>query len=287
VKVRIVLPKGIVRSKGTYMTTREQIIQRAQHPVGKRTGKRAPRIDPRTLQLRDYLKLPPVHAPFPPAEVSWIMEVSDWGMLANDTLGDCVPAAMLHMAQQWTHYAKNELVPSDSEAISLYSAIGGYVPGNPSTDNGCDMLTALNYWHNTGIQIGNAIHKIDGYVQVDPLNALEVQTSIQIFGNVFTGIALPVSAQTQTGWTVPNGGLVGDGSPGSWGGHCLPGMGRSPETVSFITWGARMKMSHNFFTGYVDELYAVLSLDWLESSGMSPSGLDLAQLQADIKVVGQ
>jgi hypothetical protein len=248
---------------------------------GKKLGKRAQRIDKRTLKFEDYLK-PGVIAPIPPAEVSWVMKVPDWQMLLNDSLGDCVPAAMLHMVQQWSHYAGTELVPSNADALRLYEQIGGFVPGDPSTDNGANMLDALNFWRQNGIKVGNTVHKISAFVQVDPTNAKHVQLAIMLFGNVFTGVALPVSAQTQTGWTVPDGGAFNDGSPGSWGGHCIPIMAGSPETLSCITWGERLKMSHNFFFDYVDELYAIVTPDWIEKNGFSPGGFDLPALVADL-----
>lgn len=252
---------------------------------GRVLGKRAPRIDPRTLQFSKYLLAPEVVAPTPPPEVSWVMKVDDWSPLLNDSIGDCVPAAMLHSVQQWTHYAGTEVVPSDQDALRLYEAIGGYVPGDPSTDQGVDMLSALNYWRKTGITVGKTNHKIAAYVQIDPKNRKHVQTAIMLFGNVFTGLQLPISAQPQTGWTVPEGGPFKDGSPGSWGGHCVPVMAGSPQTLSCITWGERLKMSHNFFDDYVDELYALLTIDWIEKNGMSPGGFNLSQLMADMKIV--
>lgn len=249
----------------------------------RKLGKLAPRLDKRTLQFSKYLR--GVVAPIPPPEVSWIMKVTDWGMLANDTLGDCVPAAMLHMVQQWSHYAGTELVPTDADAIRLYEQVGGYVPGDPNTDNGVNMLEALKYWRSHGIQVGRSIHNIVAFVQIDPTNLKHVQLAIMLFGNVFTGVALPISAQTQTGWTVTDGGPFGDGSPGSWGGHAIPIMAGSPETLSCITWGDRLKMSHNFFFDYVDELYAVVTQDWIEQNGKSPSGFDLPTLLADLSQV--
>jgi hypothetical protein len=198
---------------------------------------------------------------------------------------NCVEAAQLHVIQQWTHYAGTELVPTTNDAIRLYSAEGGYVPGQPNTDNGTVILDALNYWRKTGVAVGTALHKITAYVAVDWKNQDELQSAIQWFGNVILGVQLPVSAQTQTAWTVPNGGPYGQGSPGSWGGHCVPVLARSPETASCITWGQRLKMSHNFFTDYVDECYAVVSQDWIEANGEAPSGLNLTQLQADLAEV--
>jgi hypothetical protein len=140
------------------------------------------------------------------------------------------------------------------------------------------MLTALNYWRNNGIVVGGQTHKITAFAEVDPTNLLEVRQSIWMFGNVFTGVALPTSAQQEDAWTVPVDGIYGvAGQPGGWGGHCIPCCAESPETLTCVTWGDRLKMSHNFFDDYCDELYAVLSPDW-----DAPLGLNMKELEADL-----
>lgn len=244
-------------------------------------GKQAPRLDPRTFKLSSYLKkkLPP-----PPATESWIRKVPYWPMFLNDQLGDCVIAAMGHMIQQWTYYAsqgKNMVVLSDAQILQGYRDVGGYVPGDPSTDNGCVMLDALKYWRRHGL----ASHKILAFVSVDPLNIVEVQQAVYLFGNLYAGMALPLAAQEPVDpskWTVPTYGPYNDGSPGSWGGHCIPVMASSAFMHPLVTWGQVWTMTRNFRTAYCDELYAVLSTEWIEANGLSPSNFNLAQLQADL-----
>ena len=242
-------------------------------------GKKTPRVDSRTFKLSNYL---PKKLPTPPDEVSYVTKVPNWPMMLNDQLGDCVCAAMGHMVEQWTFFSRGAagtVIPTDSQVLQAYEAIGGYIPGDPSTDNGCDMLTALNYWRKSGI----AGHKISGFMAVDPSNLLEVRQAIWMFGNLFVGLALPVSAQGQNDWIVPDGGIYGGaGRPGGWGGHCVPVMAQSPETLTCITWGERLKMSHNFFMDYCDEAYVVMSPDWFTSATAAVSGFDLATLQADL-----
>jgi len=249
------------------------------HPVHGpiKLGKKAPRIDKRTLKLAKYLK---GGLPAAPAEVSWITKVPQpWNMFLNDKLGDCVLAACGHMIMQWSFFAGSPFVPSDDQILTAYEAVGGYDPGNPNTDNGADMLTALNYWRQTGV----AGHKILAFASVDWTNRDEMRAAIQIFGNVYLGVQLPLSAQGKPLWTVADGGIyTSGGEPGSWGGHCIPVMAESPETDSVITWGGITKMSHNFLTDYADEAFAVLSPEWLAANGQSPSGLDLDQLNQDL-----
>src|SRR5215831_17287905 len=74
----------------------------ASHHLGRpvRLGKATPRHDHRTLRLARYL---PTSLPPPPASCDWSTKDSPaWGMMDNDTLGDCTCAAMGHAIQVWT-----------------------------------------------------------------------------------------------------------------------------------------------------------------------------------------
>ena len=228
-----------------------------------------------------------VVAPFPPPEVSWITEATasePWQMLGNDLIGDSVEAAQIHMVEQWSFYSSGTLLhPTTQDAIDLYKIQGGYVPGDPSTDMGTDLPTALQNWQTNGILIQGVNHKIHGFVKIDPMDETALQTAISRFGNVIAGFQLPASAQTQTSWTVPDQGPKGEGAPGSWGTFCAPIVARSPLTCTCIAWGGIIKMSHNFWMNYCDEVYVVLSPDWLSATtGLSPSELTLEQLTNDL-----
>lgn len=246
--------------------------------IGK-LGRKPVRLDPRTLKLSKYLKakLPPT-----PDEVSWITKLTaalPLPMYLNDSIGDCVEAAAGHMIEQWNFYAGHPQQPSDQDILKAYSDVSGYVPGDPSTDNGTDMLSFLKYWRKVGV----GGHKIRAFVTVNWLNDDEIRAAILYFGNLYIGVALPTSAQGQSSWTVPDGGTESSaGGPGSWGGHCIPVVAASPITRTCITWGETLKMSHNFLEDYCEEAYAVLSDEWLTATGLSASGVDMFTLQADL-----
>lgn len=242
-------------------------------------GKKAATRDPRNLKLARYIQK--IQAPAPP-EVSWITKLTaaqSLPMYLNDKLGDCVAAAAGHMIQQWNFYAGHPAQPTDDQILKSYEDVGGYAPGNPSTDNGMDMAAYLKYWATTGV----GGHVIGAYLAVDYTNVDEVRQAIELFGNIYLGVQLPTSAQGASGWTMTDGGIYAPaGSPGGWGGHCIPLVASSPETHTCITWGASLKMSHNFLANYADEAFVILSKDWIEVEGVAPSGFDLAQLQADL-----
>ena len=249
-------------------------------------GKKPRKFDPRTLRMRDYLSpfrhpaaRPALATPPPPAHVNWVKTGAPaWPMMLNDTLGDCVCAAAGHMQEQWTTWSGQTVTPSDSAILNMYEKVGGYVPGEPSTDNGCNMLDALNWWKSTGIQG----RKIAAFASVNLEDRDEVKTAVDLFGNLYLGIQLPLSAQGQSVWQVPVGGPSGNGAAGSWGGHCIPVVSYDPTGLIVVTWGQTLFMTWGFLNTYADEAYAVLSPDWIGSQGFSPGKLNTAQLLADL-----
>ena len=94
-------------------------------------------------------------------------------------------------------------------------------------------------------------------------------------------------------WSTPGGGPVGDGAPGSWGGHSVPIVGYGVDGegnagTEVITWGQVYDMTWGFVDNYVEEAWAVLSADWIEPDKLAPSGFSLSELQADLRdVTGQ
>jgi hypothetical protein len=243
-----------------------------------RLGKRMPRIDTRTLRLANYLT---ATQPIVPAVVNWLSKVKPLGMMLNDILGDCTTAAAGHMIELWTANAGSKMIPPDKAIRKAYEVAGGYVNGDPSTDNGAFMIDVLNYWR----QIGIAGHQIVAFVAVDPRNTDEWKRAIYLFGAIYMGVQLPISIQGASSWTVPASGAIGDGAPGSWGGHCVPVGSDDGVEQTVITWGEDMPMSPQFPLVYSDEAYAIISHDWIEKNGNAPNGIDLPHLMADLKQV--
>lgn len=259
-----------------------------------RLGRKPYKHDTRNFKLSRYLKmdvLPPA-----PLNGGYTGAEPSWPMMYNDRLGDCVCAYAGHAIQIMTTYAQaTPTILTDRQVLQLYETIGGYVPTNPSnpttnsTDNGCVISDLLKYWRTVGING----HKILAYAQVDWTNHEEVKQAIQLFGSVCVGINMPLSAQRppigNNGlplWHVTDG-LTGQGAPASWGGHCVPfaAFGNDSEGnlgMLAVSWGGLYDVSWEFNNAYVEEMWAVISTDWINSNGNAPSGFDLATLQADL-----
>src|SRR6516165_9791606 len=92
-------------------------------------GRKAVKTDSRTLMLGNYLAptLPP-----PPAAYDQTKGVTGWGMMMNDTLGDCTIAGVGHAIQVWTVNGAGIQTVPDSTIEQFYSKWDGYVPGDPS-----------------------------------------------------------------------------------------------------------------------------------------------------------
>jgi hypothetical protein len=138
-------------------------------------------------------------------------------------------------------------------------------------------LDVLNNWQKQGFA-GNALL---AFADPKPANLTEIRQSIAIFGGVYIGLALPLTAQTQDVWdVVPGGGAKA--KSGSWGGHCVFVPKYDENGFTCITWGELKTMTLAFWKRYCDEAHTLLGQDWINAKG-SPAGFNQAQLLADLK----
>jgi len=239
-------------------------------------GKKEARIDARTLKFENYADKGVLPA-IPPA-FNWSTKVKKWGMMKNDVIGDCTIAGAGHLVEAWTmNETGTEAIIPDAQIVAAYSAITGYDPRTGANDNGAVLLDVLRYWKAKGI--GN--HKIGAYVAVQPKNHAHVEAACYLFGGLYIGVNLPISAQDQKIWDVPSEGTTGNGTPGSWGGHCVDIINYNASGLTVVTWGMLQTMTWRFLDAYCDEIFAICSGDWL-SKGKSPNGFTTAQLTADL-----
>lgn len=240
-------------------------------------GRKAIKTDTRTLKMARYLtpELPPA-----PVAANWSDGIAAFGMMLNDKLGDCTIAGCGHAIQIWTANCYSESSVSDSGILTAYEKWDGYNPADPSTDQGGVELDVLNHWRKEGLYG----HHICGFVDPTVSNLEEIKQSIAMFGGVYIGIGLPITAQAQDTWDVVTD--PGDGSTvaGSWGGHCVYVCAYDADGLTCITWGALKKMTWGFWNTYVDEAHTILGAGWIKA-GKAPSGFNLAQLQMDLNLI--
>jgi hypothetical protein len=182
----------------------------------------------------------------------------------------------------WTTEGGNPAQFTPDNAISDYSAVTGYIPGQPDTDQGTDVRTALLYRQSTGlIDSLSARHKIGAFLALEPGNVDHLLEALYLFGAVGIGIEVPESAEQQFNAGQPW--SVAHGKQQILGGHYVP-IVANRSNLAVVTWGRLQQMTLQFYKKYCDEAWAILSPEMLKG-GLSLEGFDLSALQADLSEV--
>lgn len=252
---------------------------------------RQPRVYRRTLPfsalLGAYTVLPPI-----PTHLNNGDDITNWGAMLNNQIGDCTCAAKYHGLQIWTHVARKWTVTEpDRDVLRLYMQFG-YRPddvNNPqsnSTDNGAVMQDVNKYITDTGMPIesvdGRVVHKLLGWCEVDHQNLDHVARSIYVSGGCDIGFAVPqyIMEQSSLTWDAPNSRtrhtqIVG-GHDVYLKGYELDAQGL-PKVFYLVSWGDEYEMTAAFYAKYVDESYMLASPSWLDRTGRTPSNLTKQQ----------
>lgn len=210
--------------------------------------------------------------------------VKQWGMLDNDTIGDCVLATAAHDTMLWRAEAAlpeapfvDKLGSCAGTVLADYSAITGWRADDPSTDVGTDMQQAASYRRRVGILDANGVrHKTDAYVALRVGDIDQLRLAVDIFGSVDIGVRLPSSAMDQFDHAEPWH-VVPD--TGTDGGHCVSCVAsNSAGNLLAVTWGRLQAMTDSWLHRYMDEGIASLSLERLHDK-VSPRGYDETKLR--------
>lgn len=253
--------------------------------LGKKPAKIDPPFNPATktgkrLMIADYFQAQDL--PTVAESCDWSGGITNPGMHRNDTIGCCVLAEAANAVQSTTKCSGGiERTVPDDHILAAYELLGGYVPGNESTDNGLVFVDFLNWWRaNT---FNGSI--LDAYA--DPLfnskYADEFKISIQLFGGVGVGVQLK-----QGDMDAFAGGRIwspGNSDGAIIGGHAIWTCKFNSQGPVFETWDRDQQATWEWLFYRQDELHTPLMADWLNKDGKSPSGVDLAALRSDLGIV--
>lgn len=240
-------------------------------------GKLAFVPDDRDFKFTDFVNVAEV-LPKVPVSYGHDSGITDWGMLGNDQYGDCTCAGACHEHMLLAH-AQGKPVPAftPDNALALYSAVTGFKKGDPSTDQGAQVRDVLNYRRKHGVKdSAGKVHKIDGFVSVDPTNLDHLRVAGYVFEIIGIGFAFPDYAMDQFNsgkpWTYEA------GKPAPTEGHYVPRVGHRNGLSRDLTWGREQGMNDPFHLHYVDEVWAIYSRELIAKSGKSLEGFDQAAL---------
>lgn len=267
-----------------------------------KTGKTPRTSDPKDLLLSNFVDPDHVKAVFAQIMTEAELGIFDfsegitpeqWLMLLNNALGDCVPAGIMHAQYVLSRLGGHHFEMSDAAAEKNYEKMGNYVPGDPSTDQGCDLRVAAKVWQKQGVFDANETPRHAGlYVFLEPGNVPLLFWAIKMLKAAVLGYDLPQSAMEQTYeaeekketpvWTYDA------GSP-SEGGHCVPSFGRMELTVNesglvvakSVSWGEPTMIATDFIENKMDDGFVVVSGSVLQEGQIE--GLDHEALLAAAK----
>lgn len=219
--------------------------------------------------------------------------VTDWMMLLNNTLGDCVPAGIMETQYVLSRLGGHHFDRSDAAAEKNYERMGNYNPADPSSDQGCDLRVAAKVWQKSGVADANMTKHHSGlYVFLEPGNVPLLFWAIKMLKAAVLGYDLPQSAMRQTYeaeenketpvWTY-------EADSPSEGGHCVPSFGRVELTVNnsglivakSASWGMTTMIEEQFIENKMDDGFAVVSGSVLQEGQIE--GLDHEALLAAAK----
>jgi hypothetical protein len=229
--------------------------------------------------------------PAPPPSVDYTTGMpqapNNFGMMLNDTLGDCTCAAFYHARQVWTfHSTGTTQTAPDGDVELLYEDACGYKPNQGGEGPGGNEQHVLTYIHKTGAPVGvkgPPVDKILAFVEVDPRNLDDVKRAIFNSGIVYIGFNVPANIMPP-GEPPPQTWTVAPGNPQIVGGHAVALPGYDAQGAIVISWGELYKMTWEFFSTYVDEVYDITDASWSQSKFAAdrklrlPGGLSEADL---------
>lgn len=212
-------------------------------------------------------------------------------MLGNDTLGDCTGAGVGNHLHATAALSGFDVAGVTTEAaIRFYSQSTGYVPGNPSTDNGGVEVDVLTSAQRNGFTLTDqTLFPMWGSADPGDLNGLR---------NITAGLSaayLGVQLAQSDMWEDEDGNLApvwdtqtpvghGDTTPGSAGGHCLllwdyAGTADT-DLVTLLTWGSKQKATWRWVRSRIMEAHGLAWRQLHEPGSLYPMGDDWAALVA-------
>lgn len=193
-----------------------------------------------------------------------------WGMMGNDSVGDCTFAAWVHVVMAIAALLGIKITVPEATAV-----VKDYFIFTHGVDSGCVEVDVLQ----ATLTAGLCGFKSAGYAaSKGPME--ELLWVVSEFGGAYLGGMLTASDQTSFAnhepWTLGKDKTI-------IGGHAFPLVEYDKKTAmgKVITWGAEQLVTFDWIEARVDEKWAVVPLE-AKTAGVL-DGIDWDQLEADMK----
>ena len=239
----------------------------------------------RMLDYLDVPKLPPIPENF--GHGALVKQA--WGMLGNDTSGDCFFAGGGHETMLWNAEAGKVVKFAPANSLSDYAAYTAmfsppaFDPATGANDNGTDMQQGAEYRRTVGlIDSAGVRHKPASYLAFDATDPQQLAIATYFFSAAGVGVQLPETADDQFDadqpWTYVAGAAIA-------GGHYVPCIGRINGIWKVVTWGKTQDVDPLFMQKLADQALAYVSPEMM-LNGKDLEGFGLNELQQDLAALG-
>jgi hypothetical protein len=250
------------------------------------------------FKFSDYIDLTQL-PPIPPGAFGHMDKVTlPWDIYMNDVLGCCVVSGAQHETRLWVAEGtgSDTVVFSDRATVMNYQHLGNYQPGNPDSDQGCDMLTAAQLRIRDGIvdAKGN-VHKLGIALELDCgpgyLNLDQFWYANFLFDGL--GLGILVTPEMQNDFQLGQPWDAADFNPNNVvGGHYVPAMAREVDTLhgttrfeaDTVSWGEVQPITVSGLQVVTTTVMCYATQEKL-NNGKDLNGLSWSDMRSDINKV--
>ena len=214
-----------------------------------------------------------------PTTVDWLAEAATVGVTitngnprCNDLLRCCVVAGAYQAIRIMRAVAGGDTQDfTDQQVIDTYGLWAGYA-GTDETDTGTDSRVAGILWGSKGLRWGQQLEDVPNVV---PLALPSLRPAVAFLGPVQLDLSIPERWVSDIDtWDV-----AANDVPA--GGHRVCAVGYTPLGLWVVSWGLRKFLTNAALAMYGLGAWACVSRSWLDATGMAPSALDYAALDAE------
>jgi hypothetical protein len=216
-----------------------------------------------------------------PKEADWFKGAPpDGDALANDQYGCCVPAEdYQEIRLRRANAAGDTWKPTASLVLARYARMTGFnlVTGTP--DEGTDTSVDTIDYCSKGIQVNSQTLDVPHVAILNKDNRNDMKIAVAHLCAVAATLALPLALQDEDFSRPP--GTGPSWVPGSWGLHRVLFGKLIDDTFFMRSWGNDYEVHPEIMDLILLAAETRISRNWLETTGLAPSGLSWDDLMLD------